>query len=286
MSFGIDLTPIDGLDIHLTYSETDFKDRIVDSTTQDIVRADYANFQAATGFMPTDAVPYPGVAALTAWVANPASDKRIHRDPLDIETATRIDRSDSNASTMLVKAIDLAANYSFTLDDIGLGSLGNWGNFRASVNATYVDTYSWQASAADPEREAKGHQNNSFGAVPIIPEWRANASLNWSMGNHGINTTVRYIDEVQFDANQFSFQQYLRAEHLYTDTEVIRAWTQVDMFYTYRDLSVFDGNAALSLGARNLFDREAQKTGMIAGAVSQLQSVLGRVYYARVTYEF
>ncbi|NKB33968.1 MAG: TonB-dependent receptor plug domain-containing protein [Pseudomonadales bacterium] len=49
-SLGFDLTPIDGLDIHLTYSETDFTDRIVDTTTQDIVRTDFANFQAATGF--------------------------------------------------------------------------------------------------------------------------------------------------------------------------------------------------------------------------------------------
>ncbi len=44
-SVGVDLTPIDGLDIHLTYSEADFSDRIVDTTTQDIIRADFAAFQ-------------------------------------------------------------------------------------------------------------------------------------------------------------------------------------------------------------------------------------------------
>lgn len=282
-SIGMDLTPLDGLDIHLTYSETDFVDRIVDTTTQDIVRTDFANFQAATGFVATDANPLPSIAQLTAWVSNPASDPRIKRDPLDIKTTTRINRSETNASTMLVKAWDIQAGYNFTLDNIGFG---NWGNFRASVNATYADTYTWQESILTPVREAKGHQNNSFGAVPIIPEWRANASLGWSLGNHSVNTTVRYIDEVQFDANEFSFQQYLRTEHLWTHTEVIRAWTQTDMFYTYRDLSLFEGNATLSVGARNLFDREAQKTGMIAGVVSQIQSPLGRMLYVRVNYEF
>lgn len=283
LSVGIDLMPLDGLDIHLTFSETDFKDRIVDTTTQDIVRADFARFQAATGFVATDANPFPSIQQLTDWVANPLSDKRIERDPLDIETTTRINRSETNASTMLVKAWDIQANYNFDLDAFGLGS---WGDFRASLNGTYTDTYTWQESLLTPVREAKGHQNNSFGAVPVIPEWRANASLGWRMGNHSISTTVRYIDEVQFDANEFSFQQFLRAEHLWTSTDVIRAWTQTDMFYTYSDLDLFGGNATMSLGARNLFDREAQKTGMIAGVVSQIQSPLGRVIYARVNYEF
>ena len=105
ISVGIDLMPLDGLDIHLTYSETDFVDRIVDTTTQDIVRADFAKFQGATGFVATDANPFPSVAQLTDWVNNPLSDKRIQRDPLDIETTTRINRSETNASTMLVKGL-------------------------------------------------------------------------------------------------------------------------------------------------------------------------------------
>jgi len=282
-SVGVDLTPIDGLDIHLTYSETDFTDRIVDTTTQDIVRADFANFQTATGFAATDANPFPSIAQLTAWVNNPASDPRIQRDPMDIETTVRINRSETNASTMLVRSWDIQANYNFDLDFIGFGS---WGDFRTSVNATYTDTYTWQESILTPVREAKGNQNNTFGAVPVIPEWRANATIGWNLGNHSVSATVRYIDEVKFDANEFGFQRFLRPENLWTSTDVIRAWTQTDMFYTYNDLEVLGGNASLSLGARNLFDREAQKTGMIAGVVSQIQSPLGRMIYARVGYEF
>lgn len=283
LSVGIDLTPIDGLDIHLTYSETDFADRIVDTTTQDIVRADFAEFQSATGFVATDANPLPSLQQLTDWVANPLSDKRIIRDPDDIETTTRINRSENNASTMLVKAVDIQANYTFDLDAFGLGS---WGNFRTNFSATYVDTYTWQENQFTPVREAKGEQNNTFGAVPVIPEWRANLGLGWSLGNHSVMTTVRYIDEVNFDANEFSFQRLLRPQNLWTTTDVIRAWTQTDMFYTYNNLEVYGGNATLSLGARNLFDREAQKTGMIAGAISQIQNPFGRMIYARVNYEF
>ena len=296
-SLGFDLTPIDGLDIHFSWSETDFEDRIVNTTTQDILRADFAKFQLHTGFAATDAQPLPSLQQLQDWISNPLSDPRIERDPQDIQTTTRINRSNTNASTMDIRAADLSINYRFTLDDIGLndvgnwlglGDAGNWGEFRVGLEATYFDSYEWQESILTPVREAKGNQNNSFGAVPNIPEWRANLKLGWSRGNHSVSATVRYIDSMVFDANQFSFQQYLRAEHNYRSNTEIDAWTEMAMYYTYRDLDLpyLPGSATLSLGARNIFDREAQKTGMIAGAITQLQSVLGRVIYVRVNYDF
>ncbi len=294
-SLGFDLTPIDGLDIHFSWSETDFEDRIVNTTTQDILRADFKKFQDFTGFVATDAQPYPSLDQLVAWVNNPLSDSRIERDPQDIQTTTRINRSNTNAATMDIKAADLQVNYAFTLDDIGLSgvgdwlgfNVGDWGDFRVRVQATYFDSYEWQESILTPVREAKGQQNNSFGAVPNIPEWRANVNLGWTRGNHSVSATTRYIDTMVFDANQFSFQQYLRPQHNYRSNTEIDAWTQMDMYYTYRDLDLpyLDGTATLSFGARNVFDREAQKTGMIAGAITQLQSVLGRVFYLRVNYD-
>lgn len=276
-SVSIELAPIDNLNLTLTWSETDFADRIVSTTTQDIVRTDFANFQRATGFVATTAQPRPSIAQLTAWVANPLSDKRIQRDPLDIETTTRIQQSDSNASTMLVKAIDFSASYSF--------EIGNLGNFNARAQATYVDTYKFQISQLDPVREAAGAQNNSFGAVAVIPEWRANAALSWNRGNHSTTATVRYIDEVTFDANEFAFQAAFPGS-TWRHTDVIRAWTQLDMYYTYRDLELLGGNSSISVGLRNATDREAQKTGMIAGVAAELQDPLGRVVYARLNYEF
>lgn len=276
-TFGIELRPLDGLLLSLTYSETDFVDRIVSTTTQDIVRSDYAEFQRATGFVPTDANPYPSIAALQAWINNPLSDKRIERDPQDITTTTRILQSDSNASTMLVQAWDLQARYDF--------SIGNFGDFVAGVQATFMDTYRFQLSEFTPEREAVGNQNNSYGAVPTIPELRANASLAWSMGNHSFNTTVRYMDEVIFDANEFSFQRFF-PHSTWHHTDVLRAWTQVDAFYTYRDYALMDGSLSFSVGGRNLTDREAQRTGMIAGVAAETQDPLGRVFYARVNYDF
>ena len=58
------------------------------------------------------------------------------------------------------------------------------------------------------------------------------------------------------------------------------------MFYSYRGLDALGGSFNFSIGARNVFDRMPQKTGMIAGVVASMQDPLGRVIYARVNYNF
>lgn len=282
LSFGFDMTLFENLEWKLTWSETDFSDRIVSTTTQDIVRSDFRNFQDATGFTPTDANPYPSVAQLEAWVADPRSDKRIIRSPNDITTTVRINQSDSNASSMLVKAWDTQLDYYFSLSDVGLD---NWGDIRMSLQGTYTDTYQFQLSADDPVREAVGNQNNDYGAVPAIPQIRANLRVAWNKGPHMISATGRYVDEVNFDANEFSFQRFLPGS-TWQHTDVIYAWSQMDVFYSYSGYEFWDGEFNFTVGARNLFDRMPQKVGMIAGVEAQLQDALGRVVYARVNYNF
>ena len=283
LSFGVDLALLDNLTWSLTWSETDFVDRIVSTTTQDIIRSDYRNFREASGFNPTDANPYPTLAQLQSWMNDPRSDKRIIRNAADITTPDRILQSDSNASSMLVRAWDTQIDYDFSLDDL---SLNGWGDISMQLQATYVDTYSFQMAADLPVMEAVGRQNNDFGAVPTIPQIRANLRINWSLGNHTVSTTTRFIDEVSFDANEFSFQQFFPGAEWGGPTESLRAWTQLDMFYSYRGLELFGSDVNLSVGARNLTDRMPQKTGMIAGVAAESQDVLGRVVYGRVNFNF
>lgn len=282
VSLGFDVMLFDSLSWSVSWTEVDFTDRIVSTTTQDIVRSDYRNFQQATGFMPTDANPFPSVAQLEAWVADPRSDKRIIRSPNDITTTVRINQSDSNASKMLVQAWDTQLSYGFSLDAVGLN---DWGNIDISAQATYMDTYEFQLDADKPVIEAVGGQNNDFGAVPAVPQVRANLRVNWTLGNHSVSATGRYIDDVIFDANEFSFQQFLPGS-TWRSTDVLKAWTQLDAFYSYRGFEFWEGEFNFILGARNLTDRMPQKTGMIAGVEAQLQDPLGRVLYARVNYNF
>lgn len=283
LSAGIDLSLMDNLTWSITWSETDFADRIVSTTTQDIIRSDYKNFQTVTGFTPTTANPNPSLAQLQAWIDNPRSDKRIIRNSADITTPDRILQSDSNASSMLVRAWDTQIDYGFSLDDVGMNGMGN---IDMQLQATYVDTYQFQLATDGPVREAVGNQNNDFGAVPTIPKIRANLRINWSLGNHTVSATTRYIDEVVFDANEFSFQRFFPGSGYRGATDVLRAWTQLDMFYSYRGYEALGGEFNFSVGARNLTDRMPQQTGMIAGVAAESQDVLGRVIYARVNYSF
>lgn len=283
VSAGIDLSLMDNLTWSITWSETDFTDRIVSTTTQDIIRSDFKAFQLATGFTPTDANPDPSVDQLRAWINDPRSDKRIIRNAADITTPDRILQSDSNASSMLVQAWDTQIDYGFTLDDVGLDG---WGDINMQLQATYVDTYQFQLEKNGVTREAVGAQNNDYGAVPTIPKIRANFRINWGLGNHTVSATTRYVDEVTFDANEFSFQQFFPGAKWGGPTETLRAWTQLDMFYSYRGYEALGGELNFSVGARNLTDRMPQKTGMIAGVAAESQDVLGRVVYARVNFNF
>ncbi|MGM0633702.1 MAG: TonB-dependent receptor domain-containing protein, partial [Pseudomonadota bacterium] len=276
-TLGIDLVPNDDLSITLNWSETDFSNRIVSTTTQDLMRKDFANFQLETGFTPTDANPYPTEQQIRDWVANPASDDRIVRASNDIGFITEVIQSDSNASAMLVKALDMTVDYTYMLD--------NWGTLGANLSATMVDTYDFQVDPLDPVLSAVGNHNNDYGAVPAMPEWRANLRLNWTYGDHIVSATTRYVDEVNYDANNYSFQQYFPHSN-WRDVDTIRAWTQMDWFYTYRGLDLGGAESALTVGMRNAFDRQPQKVGMTSGIVGELQDALGRVFYARFSHEF
>ncbi|MEX1196683.1 MAG: TonB-dependent receptor [Pseudohongiellaceae bacterium] len=277
-TLGVDLVPTDDLTMSLTWSETDFTNRIVSTTTQDLMRKDWANFQMETGFTPTEANPNPSNEQIRNWIANPASDERIIRAASDPTFITEVIQSDSNASAMLVKALDMEVNYNYPMQD--------WGTVGVNLSATMMDTYEFQVDPlTDPVRDAVGNHNNDYGAVPAIPEWRANLRLNWTYGDHIVSATTRYVDAVNYDANNYSFQSLFPHSN-WRSVDTIRAWTQMDWFYTYRGLDLGGMETGVTVGMRNAFDRQPQKVGMTSGIVGELQDALGRVMYARFSHEF
>jgi iron complex outermembrane receptor protein len=273
MGVGITLNLLEGMTLDIDYSETDFTDRIISSTTADILASDFFNFRQATGYSGSGTPP---ADMVRAWVASPQSDKRIQRDPNNVAQIDRIISSDTNASSMLVEAIDIKFDYLFPVADLGM--------FNVGVDATFVDTYQYQLSPDRDVVEAVGNQNALTGAVPPMPEWKANVRLGWSRDQHSVNVIVRYLDEMTFDASNFSFQRFLPFSN-YRDVEVLRASTITDASYNYRGLEAFGGEFSFTVGARNLFDRLPQKVPMLGGMESFLYDPTGRMVYGRVTLE-
>jgi iron complex outermembrane receptor protein len=272
-SVGFELDLIEGMRLQIDWSETDFTDRIVTSTTSDVLATDYFNFQQATGFAGPGK---PSLAQVAAWNADPRSDKRIQRNPDAMDQIDRIISGDSNASSMLVRATDLKLSYRFEVADLGM--------FNAALDASYLDTYTYQLRPDRPAVEGAGLQNEPTGAVPPLPRWKANFSLGWLSGQHSANMTVRYLHDMVFDANPFAYQARLPFSN-YRTVDTLRAFTTVDASYNFSQFEALGGELAFTVGARNLFDRLPQKVPMLGGMESIMYDPTGRLLYARVTYE-
>ncbi len=156
-------------------------------------------------------------------------------------------------------------------------------------------------------RHAEDLYNIATDAAPALPELKANLRAVWSMGNHTVNATIHYIDSVEYkteseDGNgnrtyvggpvygsSFGNPAVANSTHNVGPwiTEAgIFAWTDMDIAYTYRGFEFWDGEMAFTIGSRNVFDREAQRSPLFSGVIGQLQDPLGRMIYGRIVYDF
>ena len=268
-------------DFHLTWNETDFQNRIININGQDIMQLDFANFQRVTGFTGSGvgAENQPTEQQLRDWLANPASNKDIIRDPNDIYSILQVNNtSTTNAETVLVEAYDISANYRLSTND--------WGNFRLGLQATFIDHFYYQGDPTAPVVDGAGRYNDVTAAAPELPEWKANLTIGWTMGNHSVNTITRYIDEMPYDGPQFTHLDFFGGFTRPQNMDLVRAWTQMDASYTYRGIELFGGEGAVTIGSRNVFDRQAQGSPEFAGVIGGLQDPMGRSIYARFIYDF
>ena len=280
-SLGFDLV-FENFDVSVTWNNTAFVNRIVNTTGQQIAEIDFQAYKDWSGFSGDGRSPatQPAAGQLQAWLASGLADKRIIRDPSDIFTILQVNTGSSNASSVDVTAWDLQANYRM--------SLNSWGDLRFNLQATYVDSFKYQEDSTKPVVEAAGNYNDITGAAPELPQLKANLQMNWSKGNHSVNAIVRYVDDMPYDGPTFTvldaFANYNRPGNI-VETGVL-AWTDMDMGYTYRGLEFMGNDVNFTVGSRNVFDREAQRSPEFAGVLGGLQDPMGRNFYARVMFDF
>jgi iron complex outermembrane receptor protein len=273
LSLGFTWHILDGLVLDLDWTETDFVDRIVSTGAADIMAADFANYVAAYG-QPTTSNGKPTLQQLATWVGDPRSDKRIVRSPGDLSFIERVFTSASNASSELVRATDMKLRYSF--------SVGNWGNFMATINATYIDTHMLQLKTTDPAFEAVGKQNDRTGAVPPLPRWKGDVGLGWNKDRHAARISARYLDAVKFEGALYPFQAAFNPN--YNPVSRLKSETTVDVSYSYRDVGLFGGLGEFTVGSRNIFDNMPTGIPSLGGMEAFLHDPIGRTVYARFTY--
>lgn len=277
-SLGLDLN-FENWDVHLTWNNTAFKNRIVNQTGQQLIDLDFANYKASSGFSGSGtAGNQPAAGELAKWLNSGQSDPRIIRDPNDIFTVLQVNTGSGNASSVDITAWDLQANYRFSFDSLG--------DFRLNLQATYIDSFQYQEDATKPLVEAAGKYNDTTGTAPELPQLKANLQLNWNKGSHSITSIARYVDDMPYDGPTYSTARFLIPYWYDIKAEGIKAWSQMDMVYTYRGLELMGTETNFSLGARNVFDREAQRSPEFAGILGGLQDPLGRVIYARAQFNF
>ena len=279
-SAGFDLV-FENFDLHLTWNNTEFQNRIVNTTGQQVAEIDFQSYKDWSGFSGSGvgAANQPAAGQLQSWLASGLSDPRIKRDPSDIFSILQVNTGSSNASSVEVTAFDLSANYRFSFDRLG--------NFRLGLSATYIDSFLYQEDSTKPVVEAAGKYNDTTGAAPELPQLKANLQIGWNKGDHSVNAIARYIDSMPYDGPLFThldyFANYNRPGNM-AETGVL-AWTQMDIGYTYRGLEVLGNNVNFTVGSRNLFDREAQRSPEFAGVIGGLQDPMGRNFYARVQFD-
>jgi len=269
-----------GFDLSVTWNKTDFQNRIIGINGQDLMTLDFQNFKTATGFggNGVSAANQPTLAQLQAWVADPRSNKDIIRDPQDLYTILQVDNtSTTNAQSVSVEAYDINSTYRFSVRD--------WGDFRVNLQATYIDHFYYQNDPSQPIKDGAGLYNDGTSAAPELPTVKANLRLGWTRGNHSISSTVHYIDDMPYDGPLFTHIDFFGGTNRPAGITTVKAWTDMDLSYTYRGMEFLGGEAAFSIGSRNLFDRQAQRSPEFAGVMGGLQDPMGRVIYARFVYD-
>jgi len=165
-----------------------------------------------------------------------------------------------NASAVRTDGLDFQASYGM--------SAGNMGHVSVGLNASYVMNFNIRLTQGAAVIKGAG-QRNKTNPFRTVPQWRANVPVNWLMGAHSVNLTLRYIDSFRDD---FSGQKV--GNHTTLDAQYA---LNIGRWLGRND------NTTLSLGAINLFNNKVPKIASETfGFDSKIHDPRERLVYMRL----
>jgi len=258
---------LEGFQLDLDYYNYEYEDILSRESYLSIVAADNAALNASSLSV---------VDAIAAGVGN--------RDQV-LRTGTgkilRVLPNFVNQNSADVKGLDVQASYSFD------NRLGAW---RASLAAAWAQEFKVAG-----QKDAVGQYNVKNPVLPrrALPEYKINASLNWSYDNHRAYAVVRYIDGYEatlsdepatgFWKNTVALSLGASASARYYDPNV-DSWTTVDANYTYMLPEMGPvSSSSVTIGAKNLFDEDAPWVPNNTTYDPVTHDFRGRVWYVRLS---
>lgn len=216
---------------------------------------------------------------------------RVVREPNGTGDIDHIDDSVTNIGETVTSGYDISASYVFPVTSVG--------QFSASLDATYLREFN--QSLPNPEgvpivTRLAGIERGG-GIFPMgFPRWKANGSVNWSLGNWKATWNIRYVGPMtetcsdNLNGTPFSFTNMGVCSEPNTQNNALSmnrlaayVYHSAQVSYSYSPW-----NATFAFGIRNLFDKDPP-----VSPIAEIHSfdvsnyaIPGRLFYASVGVKF
>ncbi|GAA0346278.1 TonB-dependent receptor [Bowmanella denitrificans] len=178
-----------------------------------------------------------------------------------------------NLDTRTISGMDFALNYDWQT------SLGSFGY---SLNAARLISFEQLPGSEAQQLFTMGLPVDNLGELAGIdgkPQWKVNSTLKWKQGNWRAGATLEYVSA--FDETSASIT---------VDDEIrywrIEDWYRVNLFSSVQLREFGLDGSSLSVGVKNLFDREAPLADEAYGHFGAVHSPIGRYYYLQYSHSF
>lgn len=281
VNFGMSWIPQDGLfeglSVDLDWYDYEYTDIITRESSSTLLAEDNA---ALTGYIAAN----DGATFIDAVNAGVGNREQVIRNSSAI--LLRLLPRFANANGADISGLDTNISYRFST---------RWGDWRVGLQSAWAESYDVEApnsSGGITKFDGVGNYNSTNPVARALPEWKVNATLNWSMNNHRVFALVRWIDSIESDIPAgtrgfFAATARLAGNNAVAadlgDTE-IEDMTTVDIQYNYGfgEMS-FLNDANLTLGIQNAFDEEPPHIAVVTAYNGALHDGRGRIFFLRVS---